>query len=302
MKKWTPVLLLILLCLALQPVTARALTPLEPDRECSLTLSYSQDGFGFDNLQIRLYRVAEAHADGSFQLIAPFSGYPVGIHGITAQKEWQEVASTLKAYIAADQLPPTRTETTDQTGTVTFSGLETGLYLVMGAIAENQLGTYRFNDFMVYLPTPLSPEEFDYDVQAKPKCTKFTPHPTYSVTKLWKDAGNEEKRPHAVTVDIFKDGQLHQTVVLNAENNWRYSWNATDGQGLWTVVERDVPENYQVTVSENETAFLITNTSTDPSKPPQTGDVFPLWPLALGLCLSGFGLVLVGAWHERKRT
>lgn len=292
--------LALLLCLLIQPQKAHALTALETEKECCLTLHYVQDGAGFADLPVRVYRVAEAFADGSFELIAPFSGYPVNIHGVTSQTEWQQIASTLNAYISAEQIAPTKTETTDANGTAVFSNLQTGLYLVCGVMAENQNGIFRFNDFMVYLPTPRSDGSFNYDIDAIPKCSKFTPHTQYSVVKLWKDAGNEEIRPQAVTVDILKDGVLQQTVILNGENNWSYSWTAPQDQGVWTVVEKDVPDAYGVSIVEKDGKFIITNTSTNPGKPPQTGDIFPVWMLTVVLCVSGLTLVLMGIWRERK--
>ncbi len=297
--RWIPWLLLLFLCL--RPVTADALTALEPERDCSLTLYYSQNGEGFPELTIQLYRVAEAAADGTFSLIEPFSGYPVNIHDITSQQEWRDVATTLVAYIAADRVMPTAETVTDAAGTARFAGLQTGLYLVCGVMAENDKGVYRFESFMVYLPTP-GEDHYTYDVEAKPKCSEFTPYTQYSVVKLWNDGGNAEKRPQSVTVEIRKDGIFVEEVVLNQENNWFYSWTVPDGEGHWTVVEKDVPADYQVIIRENETAFVITNSWSDPSRPPDTGHIFPAWQMILIMCVSGFGLVLLGMWRERKQS
>lgn len=291
-----------LLCACLRPHRAKALTPLEPDRLCSLTLHYTQDGLGFEALSVRIYRVAEAFPDGTFDLIEPYSAYPVNIHGITSQKEWQDVASTLRAYIAADQVEPTRVETTDAEGMVVFRELQTGLYFVHGVVAEKESGTYRFNDFMIYLPTPMENEGFQYDVQAVPKCVQFTPNTHYSVVKLWKDTGNEQQRPQSVTVEIMKDGEVYETVVLSQENQWSYRWTVPHDNSIWSVVEKDVPSGYKVSISENATGFVITNTKTTPTDPPDTGDVFPLGLCTAVLCISGLGLVLLGALRERKRT
>ena len=293
---------LCLMSIWLQPLQAGALTPLEPEKECRLRLDYSQEGVAFEGLTIKIFRVAEAFADGTFQLIAPCDSYPVNIHGITSQTEWQQVAETLKAYIVADQVEPTHTALTDTNGMANFTGLQTGLYLVLGVVAENEAGMYQFRDFMVYLPTPQADESFLYDVEAKPKCSQFTPCNRYSIVKLWKDAGNKENRPNAVTVNIFKDGVLQETVTLSAENNWTYSWNVPDGQGIWTMAERDVPGEYEVLISAQETAFVITNTHGVQKPPPETCDLFPVWLVVLTLCFSGCVLLLLGTRHERKRA
>lgn len=301
MKRIWVICLLAVFCLTL-PFEAAA-QGLETDHNCSLKLEYTQDGVAFPGLQIAVYRVAEAFSDGSFAMIAPYNTFPVNIHGITSQAEWRAVATTLVSYITAEQLPSTAIAVTDEQGVAFWESLPTGLYLVKGVVAQNETGTYLFNDFMIYLPTPTADGTFLYDLEAKPKCVGFKPAAQYRVVKLWKDLGVEEERPVAVTVDIYRNGLLHTTVELNEENRWTHSWSDQDG-AQWHVVERNVPEGYQVSITEHETVFTITNTnSTPPPPPPSTGELFQILPLAMGLCLSGLVLVLLwlrGNKYEKK--
>jgi len=273
----------------------QAATPLEPDAPASLTLHYQQEGAVFPGLEIRAYRVAQAFPNGIFQLLVPYATYPVNIHNITQQSQWQFVAATLCAYIDADQLPPDRVAETDSQGIARFTQLQTGLYLVRRAVGENASGIYEFKDFLVYVPTPQADGSYQYQVEAVPKCLRFTPKTQYSVTKLWEDAGQEAQRPKEVTVDIYRDGQLYETQVLNADNNWRYTWQVT-GQdtAAWTVAERDVPQGYRVTVLEQNGAFSLVNArKTTPVTPP-TGDNFSPLPWILALCASGLLLLILG--------
>ena len=302
-KRILPLLALLLVLLSfLQPPAVRAVTPLETGRSCSLSVCFSRDGYGFAGLETGVYRVAEASADGTFDLIAPFSGFPVNIHGITSQREWQDAADTLWAYISANQIVPDETAVSDETGTARFENLPTGLYLVLGATGENDSGIYTFGDFLIYLPTPLEDGSFDYDLEARPKPVSVTPKTEYRVTKLWKDSGASSSRPKSVTVDILKDGVLQETVVLNADNNWSHSWRVPEGDGKWTVVEKNVPKTYKVAITVNGSSFTITNTiKPGPDSPPETGDTFPLWPYIMAMCLSGVLLVIVGIWHKRRK-
>lgn len=288
---------------------------MDPEADCSLTLHYTREGTGFSGLEIRIYRVAEALEGWEFQKLEPYSDWPVNIQGITSQEEWQTVADTLTAYIAAKGTEPYRTETTDEAGTAVFEDLETGLYLVAGIVASNEKGSWSFNRFMIYLPTPQE-GDYHYDVEAIPKCTGFTPAPEsteYKVLKLWQDEGFEAQRPRSVTVDILLDGQVWDTVILSRDNDWAYTWKAPAESGQWAVVERDIPEDYWVTVSEKEQTFVITNSymeynpddpggGNDPDTPitPPTGDTFPLWLWIVVLCISGFLLVLLGIAGGRK--
>ena len=134
-KRIQPLLLLLCLWVSLLPMTTQASTPLDPNADASLTLYYQKDGKTFPDLQVDIYRVAEAFPDGSFQLIAPFSSYPVNIHNIMEQSQWKQVASTLDSYIVANQVAPDHSVLTDEAGVAKFEGLETGLFLVCGAVA-----------------------------------------------------------------------------------------------------------------------------------------------------------------------
>ena len=116
-KRFLPLLCVIAVCFALLcPIAAQAVTPLEPDREASLTLRYEKEGVAFPDLQVCLYRVANAFPEGIFRLIPPYSGYPIHIHDISDQGQWKHIASTLCACITADQLPPDRETVTDAEG------------------------------------------------------------------------------------------------------------------------------------------------------------------------------------------
>lgn len=299
-----PLLCAVLLCAALlHPLCAYAAEPLDPNAEASLTLYYQKDGKVFPDLQIGIFRVAEAFPDGSFQLLEPFSSYPVHIHDITQQSQWTHITTTLSSYIAANQVQPDREAATDAEGAARFSDLETGLYLVRQVIAENNDGTYIFNAFMVYVPTPQPDGSYAYHVQAKPKCLNYVLKSKYTVIKLWQDDGHQATRPNAVTVEIYRDGVLQQTQVLNEENNWTYSWYVSDDdKGIWTVAEQSVPEHYKVTIQENTGVFTLINARPfDPDMPPQTGDTFSPLPWILAMCFSGILLLILGIYSRRRK-
>lgn len=302
-KRILPLVALFLICLAmLCPVFASASTLLDPDAQASLTLHYQKDGLAFEALEVGIYRVAEAFPDSSFRLIEPFSSCPINLHGITTQQQWDYIAKTLWSYIVATQLEPDREAKTDENGSVCFSSLQTGLYFVPEAVAENADGTYVFRPFLVYLPTPQPDGTYDYAVDAKPKCTNFIPKTQYTVTKLWQDGGKQGLRPQSVTVDIYQDGVLQETQLLSPENNWTYTWYISgEDPGKWTVTERTVPANYKVSIKENGSHFSLINTYKTPPDTPQTGDSFAPLPWILAMCLSGIGLLIIGIYSRRHR-
>ena len=300
-----PLVLLIIICFAMVcPFSVHAITPLDTAAEASLTLHYQKDDVAFANLPVGIYRVAEALPDGTFELIAPFSSYPVNIHDITEQTQWHNVAQTLYSYIVANQVDPDREAKTEANGKVCFSNLKTGLYFVREVVAENTVGTYVFNQFMVYVPTPQPDGIYTYAVEANPKCTNFVPRTQYTVTKLWQDNGNQSTRPDAVTVDIYKDGALQETQILIDANNWSYTWYVPgDDYGKWTVTERSVPDSYKATIQQNGEVFSIINTcQTEPGIPPQTGDTFTPLPWIVTMCFSGIMLLILGIYSRRRKV
>ena len=40
------------------------------------------------------------------------------------------------------------------------------------------------------------------------------------LTKQWSDAGNEDKRPENITVNLLADGAVVTSITLNANGNW----------------------------------------------------------------------------------
>lgn len=302
-KRILPIIASVFLCLTmLLPLCAHAVTPLDPEAESSLTLHYQKDGLAFPDQLIGIYRVAEAFPDGSFELIEPFASYPIHIHDITMQEQWHQVAQVLYSRIVADQVQPDREALTDENGTVCFPQLETGLYFVREVVAENLEGTYIFNQFLVYVPTPQADGSYNYAVEARPKCLNFVPKTHYTVTKLWQDAGFQSSRPESIDVEIYKDGVLQETQTLSAANNWTYSWSVSaEDNGQWTVAESSVPQGYRMILQQNGAAFTIVNIHPSIPDIPQTGDSFLPLPWILVMCVSGILLLILGLYGRRHR-
>lgn len=293
--------ILLLVLTLLQPASVLAAETIDTNRSCSLELQYSKEGISFPDLSIRIYRVAELDRYRNHSLLPTYDAIPVKLNGIQSQKEWRDAADTMVSYIIANQMAPDHTAATNSGGIAKFSNLKTGLYLIQGVVAENNTGVYQFENFFVYLPTPQSDGSQKYDMVAKPKCTSFQPKYDYQVTKLWKDQGIKNQRPKQVTVDILKNGTLQESVILSAENNWTYAWKTLDGNSTWTVVEKDVPASYKVTIATSGSSFSITNYRSAPAgAPPKTGDSFALRPWLTVMILSGFLLIACGILQKRR--
>ena len=293
---------LLLFCALFHPLSAAA-AGVDVNRECFLELEYSSEGIGFSDQNIQIFRIAQMYPNGDCILLPPFSSLPVKITGVTSQMEWRDTADTLAAYIVSQHLSPTASGVTDASGKVTFTNLQTGIYLVTAVNVTSGKDTYYFENFCVFLPRPQDDGTMLYDISAKPKYMKDTGADevvTYQVTKLWKDSGTG--RPDSVTVEIYKDGQLHETVVLNTDNMWTHTWTAPDRSNIWTVVEKDVPKGYTVVVGSTGDSFTVTNSviNIPPQENPKMGDSFPLSTWIAAMAISGMLLILLGVLKKRN--
>ena len=299
---------LLVLCLVLG-MALPASAALDVNRPCSLSLTYAGDGQPFSGQSVSVYRVAEVLPNGSFEKIAPFTGYPVSIHNVTSQAQWLQVADTFMSYVVADAIAPTATVITNAEGKAEFANLPSGMYLVEDVTINKDNVTWDFGAFMLYMPMQ-EDGVYTYDVVAKPKVsrTEDTPDSTrYKLLKVWKDRGHTDVRPTSISVKISKNKKPWKTVTLSEENNWSYAWTDPDGTATWSVSEQIETDTYTVLCDKKGATFELVNTwsgtdtpnTPDKPKPPQTGDTEPLWLYVLMMVFSGIALVLVGVGSMR---
>ncbi|MBQ9036897.1 MAG: Cna B-type domain-containing protein, partial [Erysipelotrichaceae bacterium] len=103
--------------------------------------------------------------------------------------------------------------------------------------------------------------------------THETEKVTVSVEKKWEDEDNKyNSRPESLKVELKADGKQVATAELNAENNWKYTFESTEEAPLYkfkehgktvtyTVDEVEVPVGYKKSVEKvSDYSFAITNT------------------------------------------
>lgn len=290
---------LVLLACALA-VTAAAQT-IDQDRESTLTLSFGESGEGFPEVEFSLYPVAALTEEGEYALTGDFGQYPVSLEDLDSSG-LRSLAQTLDAYVARDTLTPLLSQKTGEDGRVSFDGLSPGLYLVLGESYTQDNTVYTPSPMLFYLPDQGEDGGWEYEVTAS---CKFDQEETTDTTvsrkvqKVWKDNGNQSKRPEMVFVQLLENGAVVDTVALSEENNWEYTWEGLDASSRWQVAETSVPDGYTVTVTQEGTLFVVTNTypGKTPPKLPQTGLLW--WPVPLLAC-AGLVLVIAGAAARRR--
>ena len=303
-------LLCLLLCVSLLPVTAfaEAEDTLDLTKRVNLTLQYEIEG-----TQFRLYKVAEVSQNLEFTLTGDFAGYPVEVNGLDSAG-WRALAETLASFVERDGIEPLKTGVIDEQGTLAWSGLEVGMYLVLGE--ERTLEQYKYSPMpsLIMLPSQNAEGKWEYDTVIRMKSNEeeipVSDTEMIAVMKVWQDHGFEEKRPEAITAELYMDGVLYDTVSLDKANNWSYEWKSLPAGHKWTAMEKDIPDFYTVTSVREDRYLVITNcfqpeepsVPVTPDKPgggshlPQTGQLW--WPVPI-LALTGIVFFTVG-WVRRK--
>lgn len=267
-------------------LSAFAAEVIDTDRHITLALHYQFEGTPLVGAEFSIYKAASIDEYGKLTTTEEFSKYNVNIDADNDDDEWLTLASTLEGFVLRDKLVPTDSKKTNRQGVAIFPSegvkLTPGLYLVLGTRHTQDEVVYESLPFMILMPMQNPGEdEWNYDVALSPKYESRSEYETAKVTckvlKVWDDKGNEESRPKDVVVQLLRDGEIYDTVKLNAENNWRYKWSNLDITYQWRVVEKEL-DDYTVEVSREGVTFVITNTytketpdepvtTTEPSKP-----------------------------------
>lgn len=309
--------ILLCLCFHLMPCqvmaesASDAVEPIIPENECSLTVSYCCGETAFSGIQVKLYRIAEVSADFRYTLAQSFAASGLILDGIRTTGEWDVVRSTLEAHILAYNIAPEFTSVTNEDGQVSFESLKTGMYLAIVNQVEQDDLHYRFDSALIALPGLGSDGRWQYQVSVNAKGEVLPPvdpdeNVELKVLKLWRGDENRNVRPESIEVEIFCNGISYETVILSEENHWAYTWFAKDDGSTWTVIERNVPQGYTMTVEERQSTFVLTNTWTptypdDPGKPPQTGDISNIMLYVLLMIGSGSMLIILGITGKKSR-
>ena len=273
------VLTLLALLLAALPTAALAAVDVDPEKSCTLTLRSVAASGGVPNVSYALYRVASvsgSHPD--FAVLPGFASYPVNWAPPTVSK-WNDLALTLKGLVLADGVTPDASGSSDAHGNLTLDGLTPGLYLVVGKITKIGQKTYTPSPCLVALPVrneETTPHSWTYSETIRPKYSlkgggsgggsgdrdgsrdaRASHTEECRAIKVWED--DPVQRPDKITVSLYCDGALYQTAELTEANSWRAVFSELREGCDWTLTE-DTPENYTVSVAQEGTAFLVTNT------------------------------------------
>lgn len=249
--------------------------------------------------KLELYKVGDAtesNNDLTFVPAGAFAASGISLSDVQASG----LAQNLADYAREQNLTGTAASATASEATV-FSDLSTGLYLLVQT--ETDAEYLPVSPFLVSVPMYSATDGgWIYHIDATPKVKPVSKDPVkLTVVKKWKD-NSSDTRPVEVTVNLLKGNEVSESIVLNKENSWTYTWEELDPHYLWTVKEV-VPNGYKADYSTRGHTTTITNTSNtykDPDKLIQTGQLN--WPVPILVC-AGLALIITGVLltHRRKQ-
>ena len=279
-----PILFVFLfLAASVSPAFAAGDTAVDWDRTGSISVTLADGDLALPGAEITLYRVAAAESVNnnlSFAYTADFRAF-----GETPEELEEEAALQRLADFVSEKGLDGISAQTDESGFVSFRGLSLGLYLV--AQTGSVEGFSDCTPFLAALPAS-GADGWVYDVDAEPK-TDVVSLIDITVKKVWNDDG--KNRPESVTIQLFKGNALIDTVTLNEQNGWSYTFMDQPRNDAWSVNESNVPKGYTAVYQQNGFTFTVTNTTTLA----QTGQL--KWPVPV---LAGAGLLLfTGGWVLR---
>jgi len=281
--------------------TTDANEAIDVEKEASLTINYNYNDYKFDNTDVKIYYVAEVSSDFIYTLSSDFLSYPINISDMKTNEDWNALEQTLNAYIEADSINELITKKIEN-NTITLSNLKPGLYFVKTQKIDTDDYTLLFDNFLISVPDLDENGLWNYDVSVYPKAESYTKKYekiTYTVIKNWID--DKQNRPDSIEIEIYEDNNLVDSQILSSKNNWTYNWTTDDDGSIWTVVERNVAEGYNVSITKNNNNFTIVNT--DPNyKPdsPLTYDDIKSSFIIMFISLIGLILLVIGIKIPKK--
>lgn len=232
------------------------------------------------NMQVSLYRVA----DENYNLVDSFSHYSIDL-----KQDVQGAANALENRILMDGIEADASVTSDSLSTASFTGLETGIYLVVGKEVESNGVFYMPQVSLISLSGDLS-VDLKYETSDKPS--------RIHVLKVWKK-DNKKSRPKSIEVCLLRsDGIVVDKVVLNSDNQWSTTWDHLSTLYTYRVMETSVPSGYKESCTREKDTIVLTNTGSDKYRVEKKDEVLPnsgqlWWPvpvlLFVGLVLFGLG-------------
>ena len=277
---------LVFLLLAVLPLTAMA-QQFEPGQLGSISVALvSQDGKSpMEGAELSVFYIATVEADENGTL---FYTYTDAFSDCGVELNDPELVKTLEAFVSGKDIPAQKI-ITDSQGKAVCTDLPLGLYFVQqtGEVKGFALCT----PFIVTVPG-ITADGYAYEINASPK-TEVARLTSLTIKKVWNTDASTEAADR-VTVQLLRNGNVVETAILNAQNNWQVTYADMPESDAYSIKEVDVPKGFTATYQQKGYVFTVTNTSTLI----QTGQL--MWPIPV-LSICGMLLITVGITLLQKK-
>lgn len=219
-----------------------------------ITLKESSDNTPITGAEITIYQIANATSKNN-NLVFVYHENITDCESDLSNLENENLSKEIDKCIKNINLPSQTNKTNDE-GIVIFDELRLGLYLVK---QTNKVEGYsNITSFLVAIPQ-VQDNKWTYDINAIPK-TDIIRIMDLSVKKVWNDSTNLETHPKSVTIELYKGTELIDTIILDEDNNWIYTWKDIEKSDEYSVKEINIPEGYTDNYRQEGNNFIVTNT------------------------------------------
>lgn len=243
------------------------------------------DNKGISNAEITIYKIANAvlkNANLAYENIEQLNSCNIDLSKINENSITQELIDCVDKNANFK-----KTATTNDEGIVSFDDLDLAIYLVVQS--KKVPGTSSIDPYMISIPQ-IEDNSWIYSINSIPKSDIYKII-DINVKKVWNNEGS--KNPNSVTIELLNNGEVIDSVILNNENDWNYTWYDMRLNDKYSVREVNVADGYVDTYRQEGFNFIVTNTK----KLPQTG--LQLW-LVETLSIFGIVLLIVGVTLNKK--
>jgi len=265
-----------LLLLSTNQVLADTIVDFSKTGTIEITIKESLEQTPIEGNEITIIEVAEAKSL-NHNLIFTYHENIADCEADLSNLKNENLVNEIEKCITNKELP-SQTKKTDKTGIVYFDELRLGLYLVK---QTNEVEGYsNIDSFLVMIPE-VEDNKWVYDITAKPKVDIYKVVDLV-IEKKWNS--HTEDIPSEVTIELYESDTLIDTIKLNEDNNWTYTFLDIKMSDKYSVKEINIPKGYTPSYKVNNYVFTVTNTDTLPF----TGQIF--YPIII---LSTLGIVLI---------
>ncbi|MFI3206666.1 MAG: Cna B-type domain-containing protein [Clostridia bacterium] len=258
----------------------------------SIIIDYCYNDTPLNDIEFRVYQITSLDEDANHVLNSKYSEVELDYDLMYESEYWLAFRDNLQNYINYEMIEPEFVFYTDNAGAYHLEDLELGVYYIEAETSvENELTIFSEPILITVGSYEESNELWVYHYTVQPKVAVLDDE-TYNITveKIWENTNSELLIPEEITVELNRNGELFDVVVLNEENKWSYTWFDVDPCDCWAIKELDKLDDFVVNYEKDILSFTITNTyiGEEDEELPQTGTFAYLVPL-----MSSLGLVLV---------